>query len=70
VHSAAFGMRNIDTLFFMLKWDQYRFQWDQRLTLMFLHPVGCAGHVVYSDESGHETSTYYFDARVGQVKFL
>jgi hypothetical protein len=52
VHSSASGARNIDALFFMLRWDQYEFDKKcirTRYTeLVFLHPVGSAGHLVHS----------------------
>jgi hypothetical protein len=55
VHSAAFRARNIDTLFFILGWDQYGFDKKRVEThytdLVFLHPVGSTGLVVYSGAS-------------------
>jgi hypothetical protein len=32
VHSGAFGMRNIITQFFMLRWDRYRFDKNRART--------------------------------------
>jgi hypothetical protein len=52
VHSGASRERNGDALFFMLRWDRYRF--DKKRTrkhyveLVFLHPVGSTGYVVHS----------------------
>jgi hypothetical protein len=56
VHYVASGEQNIDALFFMLRWDQYRF--DKKCAgtpyddLMFLHPVGFVCHVVHSGAAG------------------
>jgi hypothetical protein len=56
VHSGASGGgQNIDTLLFMLWWDQYRFHKKRTGTRyaepIFLHPGGSAGHVVHSGAS-------------------
>jgi hypothetical protein len=54
-YSGASGPRNIDALFLMLGWDQYRFDKKRAGTryaaLVFLHPVGSMGHVVHSGAS-------------------
>jgi hypothetical protein len=33
--------------------------------LVFLHPVGSAGHIVYYDASGREISSHYFSCSGG-----
>jgi hypothetical protein len=56
VHSVASGAQQVDSLFFMLRWDWYRFQKESIETryaeVEFLHPVGYAGHVMHSGASG------------------
>jgi hypothetical protein len=69
VHSGAFGERNMIALFFKIGWDQYRFDKKRSGTryaeLVFLHPVGSAGHVVHSDASGRVMSMHYFSCSCG-----
>jgi hypothetical protein len=55
VHSSASGVRNIDTIFFLLGWELYGCQkkcgGTHDAELVFLHPVGSAGHIVHSGAS-------------------
>jgi hypothetical protein len=56
VHYGASGVRNVDTLFFLLRYDWYGFQKKRVETgypkLVFLRLVGYAGHVVQSGAFG------------------
>jgi hypothetical protein len=53
----------------MLGWERYGFNKKHFGTsyhkLVFLHPVGSAGHVVHSDASGREMSMHYFSCSGG-----
>jgi hypothetical protein len=55
-HFVASRVRNVDVLFFLLRWDLYGFHKKRTGThyaeLEFLHPVGSTGHVVHSSECG------------------
>jgi hypothetical protein len=56
VHFSASEACNIDALFFKLKWPCCGFHEKGAGTyyveLVFLHPMGSMGHVVYSGASG------------------
>ncbi len=56
VHFGASRARNVDTLFFMLRWDQYGFDkkciGTRYAELLFLHLVGSVGHIVHFGASG------------------
>jgi hypothetical protein len=55
-HSSASEPQNDDVLFFMLGWDQYRFNKKRAgahyTELVFLHLMGSTGDVVHSGASG------------------
>jgi hypothetical protein len=55
--------------FFHARQDRYRFDKECIRTchaeLVFLHPMGSAGHVVHSGESGRKMSMHYFSCTGG-----
>jgi hypothetical protein len=69
VHSRASEPRNIDALFFIIRWTWCDFHKKYGMTLyfklMFLHPVGSAHHVVHSCASVREKSMHYFSCSGG-----
>jgi hypothetical protein len=56
VHSGVLGVQNVDTIFFMFRWDRYGFHKKRAGTryakLLLLHPVGSVSHIVHSEGSG------------------
>jgi hypothetical protein len=63
------GVRNVDALFFMLGWDLHGYDKNHAGTryaeLVFLYPMGSAGHVVHPGYPGRETSMHYFPCSGG-----
>jgi hypothetical protein len=73
VHSAASRTQKVNTQFFMLVWDQYRFQRkrvETRYTkLVFLYLVASMGHVVHSNASGGVKRRHtILNARMGSAR--
>jgi hypothetical protein len=56
IHSSAYGVPNVNALFFLLRWDRYELHKKRAETryvkLVILRPVGSAGHVEHSCASG------------------
>jgi hypothetical protein len=65
VHSSASGARNIDVLYFMLRWDRIRIHKKRAGTryteLMFVHLVGSGGHIAF---------WYVWDTEVDALFFM
>jgi hypothetical protein len=73
VHSGAFGVRNVDALFFLLTWALCRFYKLCTRTpnskLLFLHPVGSVGQIVPSVATKpQKCGRTIFPGRVGLVR--
>jgi hypothetical protein len=74
VHFSPSGERIIDTLFFKLRWDRYGFDkmciGTRYAGLLFLPPVGYAGHIVHSGASeARNVDTQFFMLRWDRYGF-
>jgi hypothetical protein len=73
LHSGVSEPRNIDMLFFMLRWAQYEFYkmcvGTRYVALLCLHLVSSVSHVVHSSASGPQNiDTLFFMLPVGSVQ--
>jgi hypothetical protein len=73
VHSGASGAQNVIPLFFMLRWDRFRFDkkgvGTRYAKLVFLYLVGSMGHLVNSGAFGAQNvNAVFFMVVVGPVQ--